>query len=197
MEVQNTLFVNLISGPGAGKSTTAAKVFAMLKDEGISCELIREWVKDAVWEENQCVLTDELKIFAEQNHLQHRLNGKVSVVVTDSPLIMKLYYQPKEFDMTDLVLRVANQYNNLNIFLDRKKKYVTAGRIQTEIEAKEIDTALRHLLVKHHILYDTAEGTTDGAKEIVRGIKIVLATKQMLERNKLYGQSEEVFKRNF
>lgn len=179
---KDTLFVNLIAGPGAGKSTTAAKVFGMLKDAGINCELVREWVKDYVWEDNSCVLTDELKIFAEQNHLQHRLKGKVDVVITDAPLHMKLYYKPKYYDFTDLVISTIEQYNNLNVILRRKKKYNPAGRYQTAEQAKDIDVELQQLMDKHHQIYMLADGTTEGAQEIFNSIVITLGCKQMLER---------------
>ena len=37
MENKNTIIVNLFAGPGAGKSTGAAYVFAKLKLAGIDC----------------------------------------------------------------------------------------------------------------------------------------------------------------
>ncbi len=46
----DTLVVNLLGGPGSGKSTTAADVFARLKWQDINCELVTEFAKDLVWE---------------------------------------------------------------------------------------------------------------------------------------------------
>jgi len=45
-----TRVINLLGGPGVGKSTAAAKLFAKYKDEGKSVELVREYVKDWAWE---------------------------------------------------------------------------------------------------------------------------------------------------
>ena len=50
--MNKTLVVNLFGVPGAGKSTGAAYIFAMLKMYGINAELITEYAKDKVWEEN-------------------------------------------------------------------------------------------------------------------------------------------------
>ena len=46
----NTLVINLFSGPGVGKSTTAAMVFAKLKMNGVDCEMALEFAKEKVWD---------------------------------------------------------------------------------------------------------------------------------------------------
>lgn len=49
-ENKNTLIVNLVAGPGTGKSTTMAGVFYKLKSLGIDCEMVTEFAKELVWE---------------------------------------------------------------------------------------------------------------------------------------------------
>ena len=51
--MKNTLLVNLYAGPGAGKSTGAAYIFAKLKTAGVDCEYVSEYAKDRVWQEDQ------------------------------------------------------------------------------------------------------------------------------------------------
>lgn len=51
--MKNTLLVNLYAGPGAGKSTGAAYIFAKLKMAGVDCEYVSEYAKDRVWQEDQ------------------------------------------------------------------------------------------------------------------------------------------------
>ena len=46
------IVINLFAGPGVGKSTTAARVFAELKLKGVNCEMALEFAKDKVWEES-------------------------------------------------------------------------------------------------------------------------------------------------
>lgn len=57
MDSKSTIVVNLFAGPGAGKSTGAAYIFAMLKMHGIDCELVTEFAKDKTWEHNSKALS--------------------------------------------------------------------------------------------------------------------------------------------
>lgn len=49
----SALIVNLFGVPGAGKSTGAAYIFSRLKMLGINAELVTEFAKDKVWENNR------------------------------------------------------------------------------------------------------------------------------------------------
>ena len=53
-----TLVVNFFAGPGAGKSSMAAGLFAELKFRGVNCELATEYAKDKVWEGSLGVFDD-------------------------------------------------------------------------------------------------------------------------------------------
>ena len=90
--MKNTLVVNLLGGPGVGKSTLTAAIFAKLKDAGVDCEMASEFAKELVWEQRNETFKDELYIFAKQAHRLFRLNGKVDVVITDRPLILTCFY---------------------------------------------------------------------------------------------------------
>ena len=48
--MKRTKIVNLYGGPGTGKSTTAAALFAEMKIRGVNCEYIQEYAKDKAWE---------------------------------------------------------------------------------------------------------------------------------------------------
>ena len=45
-KLEKPLVVNLFAGPGTGKSTVAAQIFAHLKWQGFSCELVTEFAKE-------------------------------------------------------------------------------------------------------------------------------------------------------
>lgn len=46
-----TKYINVLGGPGVGKSTTAAYVFSEMKRMGLSVEYVPEVAKDFVWED--------------------------------------------------------------------------------------------------------------------------------------------------
>jgi hypothetical protein len=145
-----TLVVNLFAGPGTGKSTTMAHVFAELKWKGYDCEMASEYAKDKVWEGSHAVLDDQFYVSGKQYHKMSRLDGKVEIIITDSPLLLGLYYgnqEPKEYH--DLIIKKANSFNNFNIFLKRCKAFNPNGRMQTELEAMEIDQYILNLMDLH------------------------------------------------
>lgn len=45
-----THIINICGGPGIGKSATAAKLFAKLKEGGVNAGLVTEYVKQWAWE---------------------------------------------------------------------------------------------------------------------------------------------------
>ena len=160
--MKKTMVINLIGGPGVGKSTVAALVFAKLKVAGKDAELITEFAKDCVWEERKETFKDQIYIFAKQEHRLHRLNGKVDFVVTDSPLILNTYYGADNPELVALTLSEFKKYWNVNFILKRNKPYNPNGRNQTEEEAKEIDEILNNNLSKYcidnHVIFgDTNE----------------------------------------
>jgi len=144
-----TLVVNFNAGPGAGKSSTAASVFAELKWRGVNCELVTEFAKDLVWEEHINGLQFQQYIFSQQLHRMERLRGKVDVILTDSPLLFSLVYNPnipKAFE--DYVLYCYESWDNLDIFLKRMKPYHAVGRVQTEEQARELDKRIHDIFMK-------------------------------------------------
>jgi len=52
------IVVNFFAPPGHGKSTFAALVFSKLKMLGVNCELVSEFAKDMVWEEDYVALAN-------------------------------------------------------------------------------------------------------------------------------------------
>ena len=142
------IVINLIGGPGTGKSTIAAGLFHELKKQGVNCELALEFAKDKVYEESFKTMDDQIYVFAKQYHKQWRLKGKVDVIITDSPLLISLHYmKEKSKYFNDLVIEQYNKFDNMLYFLHREGNYQTEGRMQTEDEAKLIDLSIKHILI--------------------------------------------------
>lgn len=138
-----TKIINIFSGPGVGKSTMAAGIFYELKMAGVDCELALEYAKDKVWEESYKTLDNQLYITAKQYHRIKRLEGKVEIVVTDSPILLGLHYGKNDSnEFRNLIIHLHNEFESFNIFLNRIHKYNPNGRMQTEEEAIKIDESL-------------------------------------------------------
>ena len=167
-----TLVVNFFGGPGSGKSTMAAHIFAHLKELGYSCELVREYAKDKVWEGSINVLDDQIHVFGEQYHRLHMLQNKVDIILTDSPIILSVVYGDKSDHVypsfSNFGFDVFNEMNNLNIFLNRVKEYKSSGRLQTEIEAMRLDHYITDILEYNQIPYTTYDGNTESVDEIIK-----------------------------
>ncbi len=169
---RKTIIVNMFGGPSTGKSTTAAGLFYKLKLKGVNCELAREYAKDVVWKGANTILEDQNYIFGKQNNKLHYLMDKVDVIITDSPLLLSLIYgdeEPQTFK--DHVKATYDSYNNINIMLRRVKEFNPSGRLQTEEQAKTIDSACENLLDEYH----TIKADEDAVDKIVKIIEQELA----------------------
>ena len=164
--MKRTLVVNLIGGPGVGKSTTMAALFSKLKQNDVDCEQVTEFAKELVWEARNETFKDELYIFAKQAHRLFRINGKVDIVVTDRPLILTCYYAQGDKPLCDLCYSEFSKYYSLNIFLEREKVYNPNGRNQTEDQAKEVDIGLKKVLEDYNIPYRSLPGNSESIDEI-------------------------------
>ena len=167
------IVINLYGGPGAGKSTTRALLFAEMKKAGLNVEEVTEYAKDMVWEERSNIFTDQLYILAKQNRRLLRLVGKVDYVITDSPLMLNSIYLtdgPYSAKLDELITEVSDSYSNINIYLKRAHEYQPLGRNQTEEEAKDIDNQILDLLSKckgNWWWFNTSEFNLEKLREII------------------------------
>lgn len=164
--------INLFGGPGTGKSTTAAAVFAELKIRGFNAEMHREFVKGPVWDGYHTMLADQVYILGQQYHEMMRYQrGGVHVVVTDSPLLLSCIYGEMEgYFFSNYVRQLHRRFQNANVLLRRVKPYNPSGRLQDEAQAREFDEKNERMLAQHLDLGPTARVAADdkAAAEIIR-----------------------------
>lgn len=116
-------------------------------------------------------------ILGKQSLRQSRCNGKVDVIVTDSPLpLSTLYVEDAIYteNYCKTVMDVFSTYNNVNFLLKRFKPYNANGRNQSEEEAKVLSEKVYKLLNDNHIPYECVEGTLGGYTYIYETVYSIL-----------------------
>lgn len=177
---KKTIVVNLFAGPGAGKSTSATALFSMLKMKGVDCEYVSEFAKDKVWEHNDEVLKCQFYITGKQAYKISRVNGKVDVIITDSPILLgAMYGEPNNPHLKKAIQYEFGKYENLNFFIERQKKYNPNGRMQTEEEALEIDVNLKKLLQDSNVKYTCVPGSKEGIEKMETEIIVAMLRKSV------------------
>lgn len=153
--MKKAITINLIGGPGCGKSTCAAGIFYNLKQMGYNCELVTEYAKDKVWEESLKVLDNQFYVFGKQHQRMFRLNDKVDFIITDSPFLNSIIYDKSESEYFEkLIVEQYHQFKNLTFFIKRPKDtYQEEGRLQTRKEAEDIDNDIKKMLHRNEIAY--------------------------------------------
>lgn len=170
-----TKVVNILGGPGVGKSTIATGVYSKLMTERVSTELASEYAKDITWEGAHVLFENQIHLFSEQYRRQYRLLDKVDYVICDSPLLLNSVYldyfmkksKKKYFDDEYLYLQkqffneTFDQFNNINFYIERDDKYHTsAGRVHDLKESKQIDEEIKDLLMVYDPEYYICRGST-------------------------------------
>ena len=175
MDKKRCLVVNLIGGPGCGKSTTTAGLFYELKKKGYNCEMSLEFAKDKVYEESFRTMDDQIYIFGKQFHKLWRLKDKVDIIITDSPLVISLYYNKEESKHFDnFVVEQYNKFNNLLYFIDRGDiEFQESGRLHNKKQSIEIDNRLKTILTEKGVEFKTVN-TCDALDSILKDIEKTL-----------------------
>ena len=147
--------INVIAGPGAGKSTLASGLYHEAKRRGWSVELVTEVAKDLVWEGRHCALSNQAYVFGRQIQRLHRLIGQVDYVITDSPILLSAIYAPEDYpkEWEQVVVELWKHYENFVGFLGRGPWFDDRGRVHSLEDSLEVDRRIAVLLAKHNITY--------------------------------------------
>ena len=175
--------VNLFGGPGIGKSSIASGLTYKLKKKHITCDNPYEFPKLLAWDENHSAIRDQLYVLANQHRGIVKSYGKVDYIILDSPILLSLtyrnYYKSNEYPATlygktfdNLVLETFNQYENINILLERGEgNHNEKERYQSLDESKELDKAIELSMIKNNIPYYVVKVGKNTVKDILKILK--------------------------
>jgi nicotinamide riboside kinase len=169
-ENKECLVVNIIGGPGTGKSILASEVFSKLKRDGVTCDVAWEYIKRKLREKALKVVQSQLYLFGKQQFQLFTMKDEVEVVITDAPLLLFSYYDKTRCPyLRDMVINEYNKYNNLLYFIERdlSVEYETEGRYQDLEGAKEVDIELRKFLDDNNIQYKLIKGIGSNSLETI------------------------------
>jgi nicotinamide riboside kinase len=169
MPASEPLIAALYGGPGTGKSTTTAELFARFKRNGVNCEYVHEVAKDFTWENREFALSHQPYLITKQLRNYDRLYGKVDLILTDtSPMLASIYAHPDlrgRGTFLDWIEEDWEARNTLDIFLKRDphREYNPHGRSQTKEEAELLDDEIENLNVRfRYVPVDMQNGTHVG-----------------------------------
>ena len=145
VDKKQTLVINLIGGPCSGKSTISAELFARLKKMGIHCELVTEYIKDRIYEENKTMPLNQIAIFGMEHYNISNKIGKVDVIIHDGSFINNIIYKNEDnLEFDSLIIGEYKKFNNLDFFIKRGNiEFEDYGRIHNLKQSKELDRIIK------------------------------------------------------
>jgi hypothetical protein len=161
-----TTIVNFWGGPGSGKSIAAAQAYIDLSKLGYGVELIREYIKDWVWEDRKRFALDQTYIMGKQMRREQVCLGQLDFIVTDSPVWLSAFYDEYYHDHGDVIKNVVKEYYRqlrvdghdiVHFFMRRSGPYNPNGRYETEEDALKIDFALGQFCWDNGIIVSSVE----------------------------------------
>ncbi len=169
MRMYPTRVINIIGGPGCDKSLFSAAIILNLNLRHKTVELIPDFAKSLVWQQDFDALKNQYFIAQQQFRMLELLDGQLQFLVTECSLPQLLYYNEHyDENICDVaktrlqILEWYKQHNNVNVVVERSdRKYVHTGRFQDEQDARKIDHAIRATLVKERIAHTVLKADID------------------------------------
>mgnify|MGYP006318623409 FL=1 len=161
MRLYPTQVINIIGGPGSEKSVITSALVLYLKLRKKTVEVIPDFAKSLVWQQNFEVLKNQYFIAQRQYQMLSLLDGQVQFLVTECSLPQLLFYNENYLDNICDIPKTRNhildwykQCDNVNILVARsERKYIHTGRFQDEEQARAIDRGMQELMDREALPY--------------------------------------------
>lgn len=193
-----TLVINVLGGPGTGKSIFCSFLFGFLKMSQVSSEHVQEEIRRRIVGLGD--INDQLDIVNKQADIIDAHLGKVKVVIADGNLIHSAVYNehyPHNSDKEEVREAVnfrmeSTAETSLNIFLNRggDNPYEKGNRLHSFEEAQEIDSIILDFLKEKELDYInlSAGNVHDEAfyfsRFLVSQLKLTSDPKKVIEESK-------------
>lgn len=178
MRLYPTKVINVIGGPGSDKSLFSAAINLYLSLHGLTVEIIPDYAKTLVWQQNFEVLKNQYYIAQRQYDMLNLIDGQVHFLITECSLPQLLFYNENYADnicdvgkTREQILQWYRQNDNINVMVRRGvKKYVRTGRFQDEEQALEVDRGLQRILQREGLPYTELPPDIDAINAFAAGL---------------------------
>jgi hypothetical protein len=182
------LIIELLAGPGAGKSTTALGLSYYFKLAGVNIEYLSEYAKDLTWRGDNHTLALQPYVTVKQLRNMYDLcreESDLKAIITDTSILLAMVYPGfASSDKFNEWIKETRQYFDFKtIYLVRntdKHQYNPKGRRQTSQQATEKDDEVLQMLLEHNIEFQKVEFNGE------EGVKQLFNT--LMEELKTYGR---------
>ena len=165
-----TKVINLIGAPSVGKSVLMAMIFIELKKRNLKCEMVQEWVKNIIWQNELETVKNQHYIIQQQYKSIKCLVNKVDYIVLDTSLVNYMYYNKTysenicNVEKTEKYAKeLLEEFDNIYIFVKRNHSFVfeKEGRIHTYEESLKIEKEMENLIDELNLESIKIQATSD------------------------------------
>ena len=154
-ETKKTKVINILGGPGSGKSSLLLALMNYCKTNSIDAEASMEDAKERILRGEKLQPSTQVYLLAKQHRRESSYYQKTDYIITDCPMWMSIAYEKELSSPPYVAKKIIKKYlahspniEHTHILVQRPKKYNPSGRRQDEAEAKLFDKKYLFPMIK-------------------------------------------------